>query len=63
MSLDNEYALAVANEVHRLRIAEKWARVNPSEWSKQFDRGREDRVAGRPCRSANGGYLAGWYSV
>lgn len=28
-----------------------------------FAEGRSDRIAGKPCRSANGGYLDGWYSV
>lgn len=28
-----------------------------------FAEGRSDRLAGLPCRSANGRYLDGWYSV
>lgn len=29
----------------------------------QWEKGRADRLAGEPCKSANGGYLEGWYSV
>ena len=28
-----------------------------------FEKGRSDRLRGLPCRSANGAYLDGWYSV
>jgi hypothetical protein len=31
--------------------------------SHDFQKGRADRVLGLPCRSANGAYLDGWYSV
>lgn len=31
--------------------------------SSKFEQGRADRIAGDPCRSANGAYLDGWYSV
>lgn len=29
---------------------------------RQFQLGRSDRKAGKPCASANGAYLNGWYS-
>ncbi len=29
---------------------------------KYFQEGRKDRMAGQPCKSANGAYLNGWYS-
>ena len=63
MALDSTYRDAVEYEQKRLEIAEKWANAHKSIQAIQFDRGREDRVAGRPCRSANGNYLNGWYSV
>lgn len=31
--------------------------------SKFWTEGRQDRLDGKPCRSANGAYLEGWYSV
>lgn len=31
--------------------------------AQQWDLGRADRMAGLPCRSPNGAYLEGWYSV
>lgn len=31
--------------------------------AEHWDKGRADRLAGLPCRSANGAYLEGWYSV
>lgn len=31
--------------------------------AKEWQKGRDDRLAGQPCRSANGAYLEGWYSV
>ena len=30
---------------------------------KQWNIGRADRLAGKPCGSTNGAYLEGWYSV
>jgi hypothetical protein len=34
------------------------------EWhrAKQWELGRADRLAGEPCKSANGAYLEGWYA-
>lgn len=63
MSFNKDFELACQREADRLRVAEKWARVNLSDSAKEFDRGRADRIAGEPCRSANGSYLNGWYSV
>lgn len=63
MALDSTYRDAVEYERNRLEIAEKWANAYKSIDARQFERGREDRVAGRPCRSANGRYLDVWYSV
>lgn len=34
-----------------------------SHRAKEWQKGRDDRLAGQPCRSANGAYLEGWYSV
>ncbi len=31
--------------------------------AKQWSIGRLDRLNGEPCKSANGAYLEGWYSV
>lgn len=31
--------------------------------AKHWDEGRTDALAGKPCASANGAYLEGWYSV
>lgn len=56
-------ANAVAAEAQRLRIAEKWAHLCRSQYARQFDQGRADRVRGAACRSAAGAYLEGWYSV
>lgn len=32
-------------------------------YDRNFDDGRHDRLSGLPCRSANGAYLDGWYSI
>lgn len=29
---------------------------------RQFQLGKQDRKAGKPCASANGAYLNGWYN-
>jgi len=58
-----EFEVACEREAHRLLVAEKWAGVNSSNTAREFERGRADRVAGEPCRSANGAYLDGWYSI
>lgn len=63
MSFNREYQNACDVEAQRLRIAEGWARLHRSRESIEFDQGRADRLAGRPCGSANGAYLDGWYSV
>lgn len=61
--MDREYQNACKNEAKRLEIAAKWANVNRSSRAKMFDTGRQDRLTGKPCSSANGSYLDGWYSV
>lgn len=61
MSFNEEYENACKKESQRLRIAEGWARLNLSDQAREFERGHADRVAGKPCRSANGDYLDGWY--
>jgi hypothetical protein len=32
------------------------------EKERTFQKGKEDRKAGKPCASANGAYLNGWYA-
>lgn len=56
-----QHALDV--EASRLRVAELWARANPSKATQNYNTGRQDRLNGVACRSANGSYLDGWYSV
>ena len=63
MSFNKEFEFACLRESNRRVIAEKWAKVNLSQQAKDFNKGRKDRVAGLPCRSANGDYLDGWYSI
>lgn len=63
MSLNAEYESAVKKEQIRLRIAAKWAYLNRTPAVKEYDKGRIDRLTGQPCRSSNGHYLDGWYSV
>ena len=63
MSFSTEYQLAVKKEQSRLRVAAKWAHINRTSAAKEYDKGRIDRLTGQPCRSSNGYYLNGWYSV
>ena len=63
MSFNREYQNACAAEAQRLRIAEGWVRLHRARKSSEFEQGRADRLAGKPCGSANGAYLDGWYSV
>lgn len=63
MSFNKDFETACRREADRLRVAEKWARVNPSDTAREFEQGRADRIAGDPCQSTNGAYLDGWYSV
>lgn len=63
MAMDSEYQDSCVKEETRLRIAAGWAQLHRSLPATQFDQGRADRIAGKPCRSANGSYLDGWYSV
>lgn len=63
MGFNVEYENACKREAKRLEIAEKWAKVNLSASAKQFNQGRSDRLNGQPCKSANGDYLNGWYSI
>jgi hypothetical protein len=58
----NDYQHACDKEAQRLHIAEQWARIH-TPGLREFDQGRFDRLTGNPCRSANGSYLDGWYSV
>lgn len=30
--------------------------------AKHWEKGRQDRLSGQPCLSANGAYLEGWHS-
>lgn len=62
-NFSSEYQQACKTEAQRLRIAEKWAQINRSPSAKAFDRGRSDRLSGKPCFSVNGRYLDGWNSV
>lgn len=46
-------------EMYYVLRPELWnQRWRASEW----ERGRCDRLAGQPCRSASGPYLEGWYN-
>jgi len=63
MSFGAELQHALKMEQSRLEIAEKWARANPSRTTQNYNLGRRDRLEGKPCASANGAYLDGWYGV
>jgi hypothetical protein len=63
MSFSDEFQHALKMEQSRLEIAEMWARANPSRTTLNYEAGRRDRLKGKPCASANGAYLDGWYGV
>jgi hypothetical protein len=63
MSFSDPIQHALKMEVSRLRIAEAWAEANPNTETRNYRQGQRDRQKGAGCRSANGSYLDGYYSV
>lgn len=63
MSFSAPFQHELKMEASRLEIAELWAKANPSSAVKNYNKGRQDRLSGAGCLSANGSYLDGWYSV